>query len=58
MLTFLIANAATIIVGLAVAAIVALIVRGIYRDKKAGKSSCGGGCASCPSCSICHGQKK
>lgn len=58
MLTFLAANAATICVGAVVAAVVALIVRGMYRDHKAGKHACGGNCGSCSACSGCRPQKK
>jgi len=58
MMTFLAANAATVLVGLAVLAAAALIVRGLLRDKRAGKSCCGGHCAGCPSCPACHGHKE
>ena len=38
----------TIIVGAGLAAIVALVIRSMYRDKKAGKSiQCGGDCRNC-----------
>ena len=54
MWTWLSANIINIILILAVALVVFLIVRGMIRDKKAGKSSCGGNCASCGgSCSGC-----
>lgn len=36
-----------IIVGIVVIAIAALAGRSIYKDKKASKSSCGGGCSGC-----------
>lgn len=39
---------ATLIVGAAVSAVIFLAVRQLYRDKKNGKSSCGGNCAGCP----------
>ncbi|MCI8855527.1 MAG: FeoB-associated Cys-rich membrane protein [Clostridiaceae bacterium] len=55
---FLIANAATLVVGLTLAAVMIGIIYGIYRNKKAGKSSCGGNCSGCPSCTACHGQKR
>lgn len=42
----------TLLVGLILLAIVALIIRGMIHDKKRGVSSCGnscgGSCASCP----------
>ena len=33
--------------------IVSLLIRGMIRDRKAGKSACGGNCASCGACSGC-----
>ena len=45
---------ATIIVGLIVAAVLFLAARQLYKDKKSGKSSCGGNCAGCPrACGHC-----
>lgn len=38
---------ATVIVGGVLAVIVALIIVWMIRDKKAGKSSCGGDCSHC-----------
>lgn len=44
---------ATLIVGVALAAIVALIIKGMIRDKKNGKSiQCGCDCKKCGGC--CH----
>ncbi len=40
-------NIGTIIVLLIVAAIAIFAVRSIYKDKKNGKSSCGGDCSKC-----------
>jgi len=37
----------TIIVGAALVVIVALIIRKMIKDKKAGKSSCGCNCGEC-----------
>lgn len=37
----------TIIVGAILLAVVALICASMYRDKKSGKSSCGGDCKNC-----------
>ncbi len=54
MLEWLKANWATLVVGAAVIAIVVLAVIKIVRDKKAGKSSCGCGCANCPMSGSCH----
>jgi len=39
---------------LAVALIVFFIVRSMIRDKKAGRSPCGGNCGSCGACGACH----
>ena len=38
--------------------IVALLLRGMIRDKRAGNSSCGGNCASCGACSGCSSSGK
>lgn len=54
MLTFLQNNWGTILVIFVLAFIVALIVTKLVRDKKKGKSSCGCGCANCPSQGMCH----
>lgn len=35
--------------------VVALCIRSLVNDRKAGRSSCGGNCASCGAC--CHGNK-
>ena len=58
MVGFLTENGGTILVLVIVAAIVALVVRNMHRNKKAGKSSCGCGCADCPSSGACHPPKK
>ncbi len=38
----------TVLILLGLGAVVTLIIRSLIRQKKAGKSSCGCGCASCP----------
>ena len=43
-------NAGTILTLLVLALILGLAIRSLVRDKKAGKSSCGGSCASCGLC--------
>ncbi|MBQ1396914.1 MAG: FeoB-associated Cys-rich membrane protein [Clostridia bacterium] len=58
MMNFLTENIGTIIVCLILLAIVALAVRHLVVNKKKGKTSCGCGCANCPSAGICHGAKK
>ncbi|URW85352.1 FeoB-associated Cys-rich membrane protein [Blautia wexlerae] len=40
----------TLIVGAILILIVGLIIKGIVRDKKSGKSSCGGDCDHCKGC--------
>ena len=54
MLTWLSANWSSLVVGLALAAIVAAIVVKMVRDKKNHKSTCGCSCAGCPSAGMCH----
>ncbi len=51
MLAWLAQNIGTILVCLALALIVTLIIVGMVKDKKKGKSQCGGNCASCKCCS-------
>ena len=61
MLTWLQANLASVLIGLFLLVVVALIVRRLILDKKAGKhlcgsscGSCGGGCSGCPMQGKCH----
>ena len=55
---------ATIIVGIIVFTILALAGRQLYKDKKTGKSLCGGKCSgclygsTCPGGCACHGEIK
>lgn len=58
MLTFFVANIATLCVGVTVLAVVALIIHSILREHKASKHSCSGNCAGCSACSSCHEEKK
>ena len=53
MLTWHSANLINIVLIAVIALIVGLLLRGMIRDKKAGKSSCGGSCASCGACGGC-----
>jgi len=55
-MTWLSANGSTIIVGLVILLIVVLIVRSMYKNKRAGKTSCscGDGCGGCASAGMCH----
>ena len=57
MLEWFAANWGTILVLLIVAAVVFLAVRSLVKDKKAGRSSCGAGCAHCAMQGKCHRKK-
>ena len=54
MLAWLEANIATILIGFALAAVVALAVRKLARDMRAGRSACGCGCQNCAARGECH----
>ena len=56
MLQWLSANIGTILIGGALLAVVLLIVRYLLRQRKAGKSSCGAGCAHCAMHGQCRGK--
>ena len=47
-------NAGTIAVSIALVALSAGIVVQLRRDKKRGRSSCGGSCGCCPMSGKCH----
>ena len=53
MLTWLGANLINIVLVAVLGGLIALVIRGMIRDKKAGKSSCGGNCAGCGACGGC-----
>jgi hypothetical protein len=53
MLTWLSANLVNIVLVGVIVLVVTLLVRVMIRDKKAGKSSCGGSCADCGACGGC-----
>ena len=53
MLAWLSANLINIVLVAVIVLIVGLLVRGMVRDRKAGKPSCGGNCADCSACSAC-----
>ena len=53
MLTWLAVNWINIVVFAAGIRVVGLVIRSMIRDKKAGKSSCGGSCGSCAGCAGC-----
>ena len=54
MLAWLAENFATILICLVLAAMVAAIVVKLVKDKKKGKSTCGGNCGCCPMGGSCH----
>ncbi|MGN0688675.1 MAG: FeoB-associated Cys-rich membrane protein [Oscillospiraceae bacterium] len=54
MLKFLSENIGTVVTAAILLTIVFLIIRKVISDKKKGVSSCGGGCAGCPNCAVCH----
>ncbi len=53
MLVWLSANLINIVLIAVIVLVVGLLIRGMIRDRKAGKSSCGGSCASCGACGGC-----
>ena len=53
MFTWLSANLVNIVLIAVLVLIVGLLIRGMIRDRKAGKSACGGSCASCGACGAC-----
>ena len=53
MLAWLSANWINIALVAVLVLIVGLLLRGMFRNKKAGKSSCGCSCASCGACGGC-----
>lgn len=54
MFTWIAQNAATLILSALLIGVLALVVRKLVRDRRAGKSSCGCGCDSCASKGMCH----
>ena len=55
MLAWLSANLVNIVLIAVIAIVAGLVIRGMIRDKKKGKPSCGCSCASCAGCSACCG---
>ena len=55
MFIWLAAHIADIVIIAVILAAVFFVIRGMIRDKKAGKSSCGGSCAGCGACAGCSG---
>lgn len=55
MLSWLSDNLVNIALIAAIVVIVALLIRVMVRDRRAGKTPCGGNCASCGACHGCQG---
>ena len=47
-------NYGTIIIAVILAAVIALVIVFMVKDKKKGKTSCGCGCANCAMAGTCH----
>lgn len=47
-------NIGTIVISLGLLLIVFLIIRGMIRDRREGRSSCGSACSHCPMSGACH----
>ena len=58
MLDFIVDNLGTILITVVLVTILAAIVVKLVRDKRKGKSSCGGSCAHCALGGSCHGDKR
>ena len=54
MIPWIIENAGTIIISLILVAIVTGVIISIIGDKKMGRTTCGGSCASCKMCAACR----
>ena len=53
MFAWLSANLINIVLIAVLVLIVALLIRGMIRDRKAGACACGGSCAACAACGGC-----
>ena len=53
---FLEQNLATLLIGVGLLAVVALIILKMVKDQRSGKSSCGCGCSNCAMRGQCHKQ--
>ena len=56
MLNGIMENAGTILVSILLAGLVTGIIVKLRKDKKRGKTSCGGNCGCCPMGGCCHKQ--
>jgi hypothetical protein len=58
MLSFLAANAGTLVVALVLILVVAAVIVHLVRQKKQGGGCCDCGCEGCASAGMCHPQQK
>ena len=56
MLSWLSANLINIVLIAVIALVCFFVIRGMVRDKRAGKSACGGSCAGCAGCGVKTGE--
>ncbi len=56
MTEWIVQNLGTILIAIGLACAVALSIRAIIRDKRRGKSCCGGSCGQCSACGHCPQQ--
>ena len=54
MLQWLLDNWATVLICMALVAVIAAVIVKLIKDKKKGKSSCGCNCAHCAMAGSCH----
>ncbi len=58
MITWIAQNIGSIVITLLLIFIIAGIIFRLIKDKKQGKSTCGGNCAHCQMCAGCCGERK
>ncbi len=58
MIALLLDNLGSVLVTVGLVTVLGLILWGVLRRKRQGRSSCGCGCASCPMADKCHGEKE
>lgn len=54
MFAWIVENLGTILISLVLLAVVITVIAVIRKDKKKGKSACGGNCGHCPMGGSCH----
>ena len=54
MITWLAENLGTILISIVLIVLVTVIIRTLIRDKRMGRSTCTGSCASCKMCVACR----